>query len=34
VCLVEQAYAKDDKQSVTQVLGGASIVRFAQIEIG
>ena len=34
VCLVEQPYAKDDKQSVTQVLGGASIVRFAQIEIG
>jgi elongation factor Ts len=34
VCLVEQAYAKDDKQSVTQGLGGASIVRFAQIEIG
>jgi len=34
VCLVEQAYAKDDKQSVTQVLGAASIVRFAQIEIG
>ena len=34
VCLVEQAYAKDDKQSVTQILGGASIVRFAQIEIG
>jgi len=34
VCLVEQPYAKDDKQSVTQVLGGARIVRFAQIEIG
>ncbi len=34
VCLVEQAYAKDDKQSVTQVLGAAKIVRFAQVEIG
>ncbi|MFM8847989.1 MAG: translation elongation factor Ts [Actinomycetota bacterium] len=34
VCLVEQAYAKDDKQSVTQILGAASIVRYAQIEIG
>ena len=34
VCLIEQAYAKDDKQSVTQVLGGAKIVRFAQVEIG
>lgn len=34
VCLVEQPYAKDDKQSVTQVLGSAKIVRYAQIEIG
>ncbi|MEY4362530.1 MAG: elongation factor Ts, partial [Actinomycetota bacterium] len=34
VCLLEQAYAKDDKQSVTQVLGSAKIVRYAQIEIG
>jgi elongation factor Ts len=34
VCLVEQAYAKDDKQSVKQILGAASIVRYAQIEIG
>ncbi len=34
VCLIEQAYAKDDKQSVTQVLGAAKIVRFAQVEIG
>ena len=34
VCLLEQPYAKDDKQSVTQVLGSAGITRFAQIEIG
>jgi elongation factor Ts len=34
ICLLEQPYAKDDKQSVKQVIGGASIIRFAQIEIG
>ena len=34
VCLLEQPYAKDDKQSVAQVIGDAEIVRFAQIEIG
>lgn len=34
IVLVEQAYAKDDKQSVKQFIGGASIVRFAQVEIG
>jgi elongation factor Ts len=28
--LLDQPYAKDDKHSVAQVLGGASIVRFAQ----
>ncbi|NCX18670.1 MAG: translation elongation factor Ts, partial [Acidimicrobiia bacterium] len=27
-------YAKDDKKSVKQVIGNASIVRFAQVEIG
>jgi len=32
--LLEQPYAKDDKQSVKQVLGGASVVRFAQVVIG
>jgi elongation factor Ts len=31
--LLEQPYAKDDKQSVTQVLGGATIVNFAQAVI-
>jgi elongation factor Ts len=34
VALLDQPYAKDDKQSVSQILGGATIVRFAQVEIG
>lgn len=34
VCLLEQPYAKDDKQSITQVLNGATITRFAQVEVG
>jgi elongation factor Ts len=32
--LLEQPYARDDKQTVTQVLGGAQIVRFAQATVG
>jgi translation elongation factor EF-Ts len=32
--LLEQPYAKDDKQTVRQVLGSAMIVRFAQVLIG
>jgi len=34
VALLDQPYAKDDKQSVTQVIGSATIVRYAQVEIG
>jgi elongation factor Ts len=34
VCLLEQPYAKDDKQSIKQFIGSAEIVRFAQVEIG
>ena len=34
VCLLEQPYAKDDKQSVKQIIGDASIIRFSQVEIG
>jgi elongation factor Ts len=34
VALLDQPYAKDDKQSVAQVIGAATIVRFAQVEIG
>jgi elongation factor Ts len=33
VVLLDQPYAKDDKQSVSQILGGASITSFAQIAI-
>ncbi|MDE3064348.1 MAG: translation elongation factor Ts [Acidobacteriota bacterium] len=32
--LVEQPFAKDDKQTVAQFLGGASIVSFAQVVVG
>jgi elongation factor Ts len=34
VCLLEQPYAKDDKQSIKQVLGNAQVIRFAQVAIG
>jgi elongation factor Ts len=34
ICLLDQPFAKDDKKSVSEVLGGGSIVRFSQIEIG
>jgi elongation factor Ts len=34
IALLEQPYAKDDKQSVAQVIGKATIVRFSQVEIG
>ena len=34
VALLEQPYAKDDKISIAQLLNGASVVRYAQVEIG
>jgi elongation factor Ts len=34
VCLLEQPYAKDDKQSIKQILGDAEVIRFTQVEIG
>jgi len=34
VALLDQPYAKDDKQSVSQLIGSATIVTFAQVEIG
>ncbi|MFK8022674.1 MAG: translation elongation factor Ts [Ilumatobacter sp.] len=34
VALLDQPYAKDDKQSVSQILGGATVKSFAQVEIG
>ncbi len=33
-CLLDQPYAKDDKLSIAQLIGSASVVRFAQVEIG
>jgi elongation factor Ts len=34
ICLLEQPYAKDDKVSIKQFIGSATIARFAQVEIG
>jgi len=34
VALLDQPYAKDDKQTVGQLLGPARVVNFAQVEIG
>jgi elongation factor Ts len=34
VALLDQPYAKDDKVSITQLIGSAKIIRFAQVEIG
>jgi elongation factor Ts len=34
ICLLEQPYAKDDKVTISQLLDGARVVRFAQVEIG
>jgi elongation factor Ts len=34
IALLEQPYAKDDKQTIAQVLGSATIVGYAQVEIG
>lgn len=33
-CLLDQPWIKDNKQSIAQMLGGARITRFAQVEIG
>ena len=33
-CLLEQPYAKDEKKSVGEILGGAQIVRFVQVVVG
>jgi len=32
--LVEQSYVKDEKQTIAQFLGSASITAFAQVVIG
>ncbi len=33
-CLLEQPFVKDPKQTITGLLGGARVTRFAQVEIG
>lgn len=33
-CLLDQPYAKDEKQTISQLLGDAKLVRFCQVEIG
>ena len=33
-CLLEQAFVKDQKQTIQQLLGGATVTRFARLEIG
>ncbi len=34
VALLDQPYAKDDKQTIAQIIGSARVVDFAQVEIG
>ena len=34
ICLLEQPFVKDQKQTVRQLLGDATVTRFAQVEIG
>lgn len=33
-CLLEQAYAKDEKRTIADLIGGAQILRFAQVVVG
>ena len=33
-CLLEQAWVRDPKQSISQLLGGGRVVRYAQVRIG
>ena len=34
VALLDQPYARDDKQTISQLIGSATVVDFAQVEIG
>lgn len=34
ICLLEQPWVKDEKQTIAQMLGDAELIRFEQIEIG
>ncbi len=33
-CLLEQAYVRDEKRTIAQLLGEATVTRFAQVEVG
>jgi len=33
-CLLEQAYAKDEKRTIADLVGQAEVVRFAQVVVG
>ena len=33
-CLLEQAYVRDEKRTIAQLLGEAKVTRFAQVEVG
>lgn len=33
-CLLEQSYVRDEKKTIAQVLGDATVVRFAQVVVG
>ncbi len=33
-CLLEQAYARDEKRTIADLIGAAEIVRFAQVVVG
>ena len=34
LCLLEQSYVKDEKKTIADLLGGAEVVRFAQVVVG
>ncbi len=34
LCLLEQSFVKDDKQTIADLLGAAEVVRFAQVVVG
>lgn len=34
LCLLDQAYVRDEKQTIADLLGAASVVRFAQVVVG
>lgn len=33
-CLMEQDYVRDEKRTIAELLGGARVVRFAQVVVG